>query len=339
MARRVVKKERGVFEKPKGSGVWWINYYVDGKQHREKVGARSAAIDLYRIRKATARQGKKLPDLRRGKVALSALIDGALDFARTHNQSVRDYECKARIVRAALGTHTAENLTPEELDHWLTEHCKTSATANRYRAFFSLCYRQGQRNGKVEANPARLVARRQENNARLRFLSREEYAKLASVIERDHPENFPSFVVSVYSGMRLGEQFSIKWNQVDFKRQVIRLTKTKNGSARNVPLNSIALAATRSQWAMVPHGATDPVFPRSGESADYRPWFLPALKEAGIKGYTWHSNRHTFCSWLAIAGRSIKDIQILVGHKTIAMAARYAHLSPESTASASESIV
>ena len=65
MARRVVKKERGVFEKPKGSGVWWINYYVDGKQHREKVGARSAAIDLYRIRKATARQGKKLPDLRR----------------------------------------------------------------------------------------------------------------------------------------------------------------------------------------------------------------------------------------------------------------------------------
>jgi len=47
------------------------------------------------------------------------------------------------------------------------------------------------------------------------------------------------------------------------------------------------------------------------------------LKEAKIAGYTWHSNRHTFCSWLAMAGRSMKDIQTLAGHKTITMAARY----------------
>jgi integrase len=339
MPRRVVKKERGVFEKPKGSGVWWINFYVDSKQHREKVGARSAAIDLYRIRNADARQGKKLPDFRKGKVTLSTLIDDALEFAQSHNQSVRDYECKARIVRDAFGSKAAEDITPQGLDRWLTSHCKTPATANRYRAFLSLCYRQGQRNGKVTVNPARLVPPRHENNARLRFLSREEYTKLAAIIERDHPDHFPSFVVSIFTGMRLGEQFSTTWNQVDFERRLIRLTKTKNGSARNVHLNSTALAAMQSQRNMVPHKATDPVFPRSGKSADYRPWFIPALKDAGITGYTWHCNRHTFCSWLAIAGRSIKDIQVLIGHKTIAMSARYAHLSPESAASASESIV
>ena len=55
--------------------------------------------------------------------------------------------------------------------------------------------------------------------------------------------------------------------------------------------------------------------------------------------YTWHSNRHTFCSWLAMAGVSIKEIQVLAGHKTISMSARYAHLSPEVTASASERLV
>jgi hypothetical protein len=38
MARREVKAVRGVFERPKGSGLWWINFYQDGKQHREKVG-------------------------------------------------------------------------------------------------------------------------------------------------------------------------------------------------------------------------------------------------------------------------------------------------------------
>ena len=75
MAKREVKKERGVFERPKGSGVWWINYYHDGKQHREKGGTRTEAKDLYKERKAAARRGEKLPDLSKGKVTLSALID------------------------------------------------------------------------------------------------------------------------------------------------------------------------------------------------------------------------------------------------------------------------
>ena len=57
-------------------------------------------------------------------------------------------------------------------------------------------------------------------------------------------------------------------------------------------------------------------------------WFEPALKEAGITGYVWHSNRHTFCSWLAMSGATLKEIQELAGHKTIQMSARYAHLNP-----------
>jgi integrase len=171
-------------------------------------------------------------------VTLSALIDGALEFARVHNKSVQGYECKAKIVRAALGSRAAEEITPEELDRWIFSHCKTPATLNRYRAFFSLCYREGQRNRKVDVNPARLVRPRRENNARLRFLSREEYDKLAAIIQKDHPQQLPSFVVSVFTGMRLTEQFTLSWVQVDFDRRLIRLTNTKNGSARNFPLNS-----------------------------------------------------------------------------------------------------
>ncbi len=60
-----------------------------------------------------------------------------------------------------------------------------------------------------------------------------------------------------------------------------------------------------------------------------RSWFVPCLQEAEIEGYVWHCSRHTFCSWLAMAGASIKDIQELAGHKTITMSARYSHLSPE----------
>ena len=54
---------------------------------------------------------------------------------------------------------------------------------------------------------------------------------------------------------------------------------------------------------------------------------------------TLRTARHTFCSWLAMAGVSLKEIQTLAGHKTITMAARYAHLSPDAAASASERMV
>ena len=68
-------------EQPPGSGVWWINYYANGRQHREKVGRKSDAIDLYRVRKADATVGRKLPTLRNTRtVTISELIDGALEW-------------------------------------------------------------------------------------------------------------------------------------------------------------------------------------------------------------------------------------------------------------------
>ncbi len=73
------------------------------------------------------------------------------------------------------------------------------------------------------------------------------------------------------------------------------------------------------------------MFPEAGDYCRF--WFEPVIKDAGIPGYTWHCNRHTFRSWLAVAGVSIKEIQELAGHKTIPMAARYAHLSPATKAS------
>ena len=62
-------------------------------------------------------------------------------------------------------------------------------------------------------------------------------------------------------------------------------------------------------------------------------------KQQRLSLTNWHCNRHTFCSWLAMAGVSIKEIQDLAGHLTITMVARYAHLAPESVASAFERIV
>ena len=270
-----------------------------------------------------------MPELRSTKVVtVGELIEDALEFV-AHHKDNRNYRSKAAIVREALGSRHAAEVTPQELERWLREYCKTAATANRYKAFVSLCYREGVRNGKVTVNPARLVRQRKEGGGRLRFLSREEYDRLHKVIAKRFPEHLAEFVASIHTGMRLSEQYSCTWSQVHLDRKTIELTKTKNGSARSVHLNSDAVAALES-FRGPKQRPTDPVFPREGSKGrfDTRSWFQPCLEEAGISGYVWHCNRHTFCSWLAMAGASIKEIQEAAGHKTITMSARYSHLSP-----------
>ncbi|MGC2213006.1 MAG: tyrosine-type recombinase/integrase, partial [Silvibacterium sp.] len=114
------------------------------------------------------------------------------------------------------------------------------------------------------------------------------------------------------------------------------LMDTKNGSSREVHLNSMALAAL--QGIKTGRKATDAVFPSTMADHSQKAWFPLALEAAKIMGYTWHGNRHTFCSWLAMAGASLKDIQELAGHKTIAMSARYAKLATDHKLAAVERI-
>jgi hypothetical protein len=124
------------------------------------------AIKLYQSRKADAVAGRKLPELRNSKVVtLAELIDDALEFV-AHHKDNRSYKSKAAIVGS--GSRPAADLTPQEIERWLREHCKTAATANRYKAFISLCYREGVRNNKMtKPCPARSPAERGRRPAAL----------------------------------------------------------------------------------------------------------------------------------------------------------------------------
>jgi hypothetical protein len=104
MPRKVVRKERGVFEKVPGSDIWWIRYKVAGVEHREKVGRRGDAIKLYKIRKADILRGVKMPANMKDKgIRFSVLAQEAIDWYVNHDRrDVRNFKGRMKFILEAF---------------------------------------------------------------------------------------------------------------------------------------------------------------------------------------------------------------------------------------------
>jgi integrase len=193
-------------------------------------------------------------------------------------------------------------------------------------------------NEKITSNPAAGIRRKTENNAKVRYLDADEEKQLRSAILDGHQQ--AALTISVHTGMRLSEQYSLQWSQVDFDARQVYLPKTKNGKPRHVPLKAVAVAAFET---LKRTGAkkTDPVFPgRAGEAArGLGGWFTDATERAGLSNYSWHCNRHAFASRLVMAGVDLRTEGELLGHRSQQMTLRYSHLAPSRTASAVDRLV
>lgn len=324
--------QRGIFEKTPGTGIWWICYFdADGRKRREKAGRKSDAISLYQKRKMEALQGKKLPErLRARKVSFTELAKDALEYSRVHKRSFGDDKIRMAKLTEWLGERPAESVTPQEIERWLSAKSTLKpATLNRYRALLSLVYRLGMQNGKVKLNPARLVRQRKENNGRVRFLSTEEEHALRKVMLEKYLKDLPQLDLALNTGLRLSEQYGLTWDCIDLDRRVLTIPLSKNGELRHVPLNDEALSALRAARKCA-SDKPNVFLNRYGQRlVSPREWFDPAVVEAGLKDFTWHCLRHTFASRLVMAGVDLRTVQELMGHKTIQMTVRYAHLAPK----------
>jgi site-specific recombinase XerD len=335
---REPKKVRGVWEKEAGSGIWWIHYTdADGRRRREKVGRKSDAIELYRKRKADAAAGRKLErPLRNRERLFNELAENARTYARKHKSNPADDEQKINILITEFGNRPADRITQQELTAFLESRDMGPASFNRYRACLSMIYREALRNGWTERNPARLMKAKNEPNGRIRYLTDAEETRLRRVIDTEYPHFLNEFEIAMHTGMRRSEQFTLEWSQVITEERRIQLFRTKNGSDRSIPLNSIAVAAIERQREVTgDRNATVQKGNRVFLTSEGKPfikkalrhWLNEALIKAKIHDFSWHCLRHTFCSRLIMAGVPLKVAQELMGHKTIAMTARYAHLS------------
>ncbi|HKW35435.1 MAG TPA: site-specific integrase [Candidatus Acidoferrum sp.] len=336
------RKLRGIYEREPGSSIWWIRYAdTTGRIRREKAGTKGAAIKLYQKRKTEVLQGKKLPEnLRAPMVGFAELAKDALAYSQAHKRSYGDDVIRMEKLLFSFRGRSAESITPRELERFLAENAEENewapATINRYRALLSLVYRLGIESGKVKENPARLVKHRQENNTRVRWLSNEEEVRLRTYIQNTFPEHIQELDLALHTGMRLGEMYSLTWENVNTSRKVLTIPRSKNGETRHVPLNATAISAL-AELRKRGDGTGPIVRNLDGDPlAGPRYWFEPALPKAKVRRFSWHCLRHTFASRLVMAGVDLRTVQELMGHKSIEMTVRYSHLAPKHTLAAVE---
>jgi integrase len=124
---------------------------------------------------------------------------------------------------------------------------------------------------------------------------------------------------------------TLRWGQIDFKRRLITLHDTKNGERRALPLVGQALERLQER-RKVRNLADDRIFPpkpraKKAQCVDLNAPWVAARNAAGLSDFHWHDLRHTAASYLAMSGVSLVEIAKVLGHRTLDMVARYAHLS------------
>ena len=341
-------KDRGLFERPRGSGVWWIRYFdVSGREHREKVGAKSLARRLYEKRKTDVREGRFFPPERRRQIFVRDVLDDYRRYAENSGKKVESNWGSYRRLYEAFGEVVADSLLPTQIEEFRDELVKSlkPASVNCHLQILRAAYNRALRAEKISRYPFRQVRLLKPNNIRVRYLSDEEEERLLFSL----PEYLRPLVrVAIHTGLRRGELLSLRWDDLDLNNGVLHVRRAKPGEGRRLPLDSIALKIL----SRLRHERSEPVdhqpsiknryvfcAPHGGFLQNLQREWTPAVSKAGIEDFHFHDLRHTFASRLVMAGVDLYTVQTLLGHKSAAMVQRYAHLSPEHLRKAVEKLV
>lgn len=194
-------------------------------------------------------------------------------------------------------------------------------------------------------NPVKLVKFPKVNNKRTRFLSHQEAKTLLDTAASYNPELHDMCLICLYTGIRSGEMAALRWFDLDFSHGLITIRDAKNGETRQVFMTQnvkemLQQRVCESQAALV--------FPsKTGKERDrISKLFRDCVDKLGLnkdvtnrqQRVVFHTLRHTFASWLALQGETLLTIKELMGHKSIEMTMRYAHLIPDQKRSAVEKL-
>jgi integrase len=179
----------------------------------------------------------------------------------------------------------------------------------------------------ISENPVKKISREKESRERTRFLSPEERHRFLEACKRsDNPLLFAFAVLLLSTGGRYNEIRCLKWSDVDLIQGKITITKSKNTDMRAIPIRGLALEVLRHLFSK--SSSIGYVFPSENKTKplELRRAFRTAIKRAQLQNFRGHDCRHSYSTEMLAQGLSLGEIGHLLGHRSVSMTRRYAHL-------------
>lgn len=306
-----------------------VNTRRGAEQHERQV--RQALLD--------GTYGKEIQEV----PTLEQFSEQFLNHARTNNKH-STAKSKADIVRKHLvpefGRTKLDQISAAKIETFKAKALKqglTKKSVNNILAVLHKLFVTAEEFGAITGAPR--IRWLKAPKPDFDFLTFEEADRLVAHAEPGRWKTM--IVVGLNTGLRVGELAGLAWDCVDLvggrlmvKRAVYRgrLDTPKGGLSREVPLNQAAIDALRAHPRRL---GTKWVFPQKDGNFTRNPQHgsVDAIarnaERAGLRRIGWHTLRHSFASHLVMLGKSLKEVQELLGHATIDMTMRYAHLSPQ----------
>jgi integrase/recombinase XerD len=332
--------------KPRKKGQRWeINYLdADGKRRWETHRTHKAASGALRQRQAEAdeiRAGSKPAPPRAH--SFDELVQLWYEVKHAKRTLADDKSRVRNYLKPAFGELAVHQITPRRisaLERRLTRILQPNTIRNvlgLLRAMLNLAVEHG---WLASAPKVRLPRAPDLEYSWLR--SDQEIRRFLEAASKDpYPGVLQLFATAVYTGMRAGELLGLRWDDVDLERRLITVQRsynnpTKTSRIRRVPILDPLLPLLRA-WKLACPSA-ELVFPNqrgnmhgSGSSVT-RVVFQRTLASAKIEGLTFHDLRHTFASHWVLKGGDLYRLQRVLGHQSIELTQRYAHLAPDAFA-------
>ena len=306
---------------------YWIEYYIEGKRTRERIGrSKQAAENRFREVQTAKAEGRHINKNKNDYITLGQLRDWYLDLSEIkQKRSLNDIRICINNCVDRIGDIQASQLKYLDVEKFRQSRLSEisirkgrpvqPSTINRDVANFRAMLNKAVDYSLIESNPIGRIKQLEENNIRERVLNPEEFELLLYHCP-DHLKG--PVLIGFYIPMRQGEIFQLTWDKVDILRKYIRLgQETKNKTGRVIPLHPKILDYLNRLPRPI-HGGY--IFEKRWYD---RHAFDKAVQNAGIVDFRFHDLRHCAINNLRLAGNDHYRIKKVSGHKTDIAFQRY----------------
>jgi len=322
---------------------WWADFHFNGTRHRKRSPDNSkAGAQAYEatLRQRLSRGESIEPEKMEIGTTFGEFVPEWFEIYVRSNCKHSEIQTKQGILKWHLvpwfGKMQLSKIEILHIEQYKAEKLKiglSPKTVNNHLASLSRCLHCAHEWGRLAVAPPK-IKRLKVSSHRIDFLSPIESRQLIS--DQSEPMWNCMILVALRTGMRLGELLGLEWSDINWESRIITVRQSfvrgvmgtpKNGKIRYIPIAAEAYDALMNMRRV--HGRVFVLPDREITHRVAANAINRVCKRTGVRKIGgWHLLRHTFASHLAMEGIPIPVVQELLGHSTIVMTMRYAHLSP-----------